>query len=303
MMTASRALNNSTRVAAGTRERVLRVAAEVGYRPSLSARALRNNQSRLIGLVAPNLMLPLHIELILGARDRATELDHELLLQAEGVHGNDRQLQNCDGNLVIGPLPKDHAYDPRRTVNLMGQSRTLDVCRTDGHQATYEGFRHLLQIGYRRIGLIVLAPTAKNIGRDRALEEFGIPLDSRLTKFFGPDNIGIERGVGEMLDLDEPPDALVVHNVSGTPLVLRELQRRGVRIGRDIAFIGTEAGRSDWGDLLTPRMTSIRIPAWSIGVAGAERLIARLQGDDSPPKMIEFPARLVVRESTPVKAG
>ncbi len=301
MMTASRALNNSSRVAAGTRERVLRVASDLNYRPSLSARALRNNQSRLIGLVAPNLMLPLHVELILGARDRVTELEHELVLQAEGVRGIEREPQNCDGNLVIGMVPGDHNYDPRRTVNLMGQSKTLDVCRTDGNHATYEGFKHLLQIGYRRIGLILLSHTAESAGRDRALEEFGVPSDPRLTMFFGPDNLGLEQAVGEMLDLDEPPDALVVHNVSGTPLVLRELQRRGVLIGRDIAFVGTEAGRSDWGDLLTPRMTSIRIPAWSIGYSGADRLIARLRGDDSPPTMIELPARLVIRESTPVK--
>lgn len=301
MMTASRALNNSTRVAANTRERVLRVAAELDYRPSLSARALRNNQSRLIGLVAPNLMLPLHIELILGARDRATELEHELVLQAEGVRGSERELQICDGNLVIGMVPDNHSYDPRRTVNLMGQSNTLDVCRTDGNQATYEGFKHLLQIGYRRIGLIVLSHTAQNSGRDKALEEFGVRLDPRLTRFFGPDNLGLEQAVGEMLELDEPPDALVVHNVSGTPLVLRELQRRRVLIGRDIAFIGTEAGRTDWGDLLTPRMTSLRIPAWSIGYSGADRLIARLRGDDSPPTKIELPACLVIRESTPVK--
>lgn len=301
MMTASRALNDSPRVARDTRERVLRAAEELDYRPSLSARALRNNQSRLIGLVAPNLMLPLQIEIILGARDAATELDHELLLQAEGVNGRERRLQNCDGNLVMGELPANHGYDPMRTVSLMGQSTTLDVCRTDLNQATYEAFQHLLERGYRRIGLILLANDPENAGRDRALREHGLETDPRMTAFFDPENRGLAERVGQMLEMDQPPDALVVVNVTGTPIVLRELQRRNLAIGTDIGFIGTEAGRSDWGDLISPRMTTIRIPAYPIGAAGAKRLIERLQGDDSPPRTIEFPARLVVRESTPVR--
>jgi LacI family transcriptional regulator len=300
-MTASRALNDSPRVASDTRERVLRVAAELDYRPSLSARALRNNQSRLIGLVAPNLMLPLQIEIILGARDRATELEHGLLLQAEGVQGMEQRLQNCDGNLVMGMVAEGYTHDPQRTVNLMGQSTTIDVCGTDLGKATYQAFRHLLEIGYRRIGLILLAHSPENAGRDKALREYGQPVDDRLTRFFDADNVGLEQGVRDMLALDDPPDALVVLNVTGTPRALRELRQCGVELGKDMGFIGTEAGRSDWGDLITPQMTTLRIPAYQIGAAGAERLIARLRGDDSPPQTLEFPARLLVRETTPAR--
>jgi LacI family transcriptional regulator len=56
---------------------------------------------------------------------------------------------------------------------------------------------------------------------------------------------------------------------------------------------------SSWGDLVSPRMSAIRIPAYQVGTIGATRLIARLQGDDSPPRRYEFPAELIERESTP----
>ncbi|HYI24419.1 MAG TPA: substrate-binding domain-containing protein, partial [Thermomicrobiales bacterium] len=200
-----------------------------------------------------------------------------------------------------GMLPEHHTHDPMRTVNLMGPQATtqLDVCRSDSVSAVYEGFRHLLELGYRRIGLILLSHSPANAGRDLALAEYGIEVDDRLTGFFDSSNSGLEDDVNRMLDLGDPPDALVAYNVSGTPIVLRALKRRGLVIGTDIGFIGTEAGRTDWGDLLSPQMTALHIPAYRIGAVGAERLIARLRGEDSPPQTIEFPARLVVRESTP----
>jgi DNA-binding LacI/PurR family transcriptional regulator len=299
-MTASRALNGLPRVSNETRERVLRAAADINYRPSLSARALRSNQSRLIGLVAYDLNMPAHIEIILGARDRAADYDHDLLIQPDRARLSQGLPQNCDGYLVIGGLPDDHPFDPKRTVNLLGApSQRLDVCRTDSSQAVHAGFTHLLGAGYRRIGLILVAPTTTNAGRDTALQEYGLPATDELTRAFDPANTGLVEAVGEFLALDPPLDALMVHNVAGTPVVLRELQRRGVHIGKDLGFIGTEASLSDWGDLITPRMTTIRVPGYSIGAAGAARLIERLRGDESPPRLIEFPAELIVRDSTP----
>lgn len=299
-MTASRAINGEGRIADGTRERVLREAERLGYRPSLFARALRTNSSRLIGLIANDLIMPAHIEIILGARDRAAELDHDLLIQPDRARFPRELSQNCDGYLVIGGLPDSPPVDPKRIVNLLGApSQHVDVCRWDSAQAVYEGFSHLLGAGYRRIGLILVSPTTVNAGRDAALREYGLPATDELTRAFDPASTGLVEAVGELLAMDPPLDALVVHNVAGTPVVLRELQRRGVTVGKDLGFIGTEASRSDWGDLISPRMTTIRVPAYSIGAAGAELLIERLRGDESPPRLIEFPAEFVVRDSTP----
>jgi DNA-binding LacI/PurR family transcriptional regulator len=113
------------------------------------------------------------------------------------------------------------------------------------------------------------------------------------------DRESVVRAVHALMALPERPDAIAVVHVAGTPVALRELQRHRYTIGRDIGFIGTEVSTSDWGDLISPRMTSITIPGYRIGATGAERLIARLRGDQSTPRRYEFPATLIVRESTP----
>jgi DNA-binding LacI/PurR family transcriptional regulator len=90
-----------------------------------------------------------------------------------------------------------------------------------------------------------------------------------------------------------------VAGVAATPLALKAIRRLEFSVPRDLGFVGTENSRSEYGDLLNPGMTAIRVPGYEIGAAGARRLLQRLRGDTSPPQRIDFPAELVIRDSTP----
>jgi LacI family kdg operon repressor len=305
VMTVSRALNGQDRVSEETRLRVVAEAERLGYRPSHTARALRVNESRLIGFLAPNLMLPVHVEIIQGARDVAAQEGYRLLLQVDIPGDQPGNPFISDGDLVIAnttdsPRMK-HYTDPMRTVGLMSRTTTpgIDICGSDLLRASLEAFQHLLQAGYRRIGLIQHIGNTPRFGREEALAAAGIEDDPDLVQVVENDKESVLRGLHALMALPNRPDAIAVVHVAGTPVVLRELQLHRFMIGRDIGFIGTEVSTSDWGDLISPRMTSIRIPGYRIGAAGAERLIARLRGDRSPARRYEYPAELVVRESTP----
>lgn len=304
-MTASRAISGEGRIAPATRERVLLEADRLGYRPSQSARSLRANESRLLGFVAPNLMLPVHVEIIQGARDVAGKAGYQLLLHVDAIDGKENTSFVSDGDLVISDslhMPELWKQsDPMRTVGLMSRTQRpdIDVCASDLPKATLEAFRHLLDVGYRRIGLIQHIGNPAGFGREEALAEAGLDNDPDLVQVAANDKESVVKAVHALMSLPSRPEAIAVVHVAGTPVVLRELQRHRIVIGRDIGFVGTEVSTSDWGDLISPRMTAIRIPGYRIGAAGAERLIARLQGDQSAPRRYEFPAEIIVRESTP----
>lgn len=305
VMTASRALNGHPKVSEETRERVIVEARRLGYRPNFSARALRSRENRLIGFRSPNVMLPVHIEVIQGARDVAAEEGYQLILQVDsaGPDGNDPIAS--DGDLIMGdPPPARRMSTPHyamRTVGLMSRPGVYDIdaCGTDLAQATIDALQHLVSVGYRRIGLLQHAGIRPRFGRDPRLVDAGMDDDPDLVQVVANDKESVLRGLHALMGLPRRPDAIAVVHVAGTPYVLRELQRHCFTIGRDIGFVGTEVSQSDWGDLVTPRMTSIRIPAHRIGAAGARRLIDRLRGDRSAPAFYEFPSELVVRESTP----
>ena len=305
VMTASRALNGHARVSETTRARIVEEALRLGYRPSYSARSLRASESRMIGFLAPNVMLPVHVEIIQGARDVAASEGYRLFLQ---VDIPDEQLSNpflSDGDLVIGETTDAKLLrqyqDPMRTVGLMSRTTIegIDICGSDLIKATLQAFQHLLEAGYRRIGLIQHIGNTPRFGREEALAAAGIDDDPSLVQVVANDKASVVRGLHALMALPERPDAIAVVHVAGTPHALRELQLHRYTIGRDIGFVGTEVSRSDWGDLVSPRMTAIRIPGYRIGAAGAERLIARLRGDRTPAQRYEFPAELVIRESTP----
>jgi LacI family transcriptional regulator len=179
-MTASRAINGEARVAPETKARVLRIAESMGYRPSYSARSLRSQTTRLIGFVAPNLMLPVHVEIIQGARDVVSAEGYRLFLQVDGDDDTVNRPFVSDGDLVIADAPDSprlKAYrDPSRTVGLMGRTTIegIDVCGSDLIKATLEAFQHLLEMGYRRLGLIQHIGNTFRHGRDEALLAAGV---------------------------------------------------------------------------------------------------------------------------------
>jgi DNA-binding LacI/PurR family transcriptional regulator len=304
-MTASRALNGQDRVAAETRQRVMAVAQELGYRPSQSARVLRTNESKVIGLFSTILSLPLRIEIIMGVRDAAAQLGHKVMLEVNIPDDGEAIPFSTDGDLVFDNVVSSTLQDYRRTVRLMGISEHLDSVGSDLSEATYVATTHLVDRGYRRIGLIQHSGATPRIGRSAALRDLGVPDEDHedLVQYVRYDDDGVIEAVDQLLDLPKPPDALVVVNVAGTPVALRALQNAGVHAGTDIGFVGTEVTRTEWGDLLTPSITTIKIPAYRIGAAGAQRLIERLRGDTSQPQIVDFPARLVIRDSTKGPGG
>lgn len=77
--TVSRALNNAPEIHSETRERVLRICREQGYRANLLARSLSSSRSKLLGLVIPNMANPFHAALALNIELCAQEAGYQLM--------------------------------------------------------------------------------------------------------------------------------------------------------------------------------------------------------------------------------
>ena len=67
-MTVSRAINNKGEITEATRQKVLQVAAELGYRPNRMARGLATKQTMQLGLVVPDITNPFFSQIALGAQ-------------------------------------------------------------------------------------------------------------------------------------------------------------------------------------------------------------------------------------------
>lgn len=106
--TVSRALNGKHRISQETQARVKSLAKELGYRPNVSARHLRENRTYTIGVMMPSLETKLHTMLLEAFVTHARGLEHHILLQI----GEDREIlhfllnNHIDGIFLFSSTPQ-----------------------------------------------------------------------------------------------------------------------------------------------------------------------------------------------------
>src|SRR3954452_5377378 len=164
--TVSRVLNDIPVVRTEMRDRVRDAIAELGYRPSSTARSLSLGRSQAIGIVAPFFTTPSVVERLRGVSERARDNGYGLMLfdvetpeQRAGAFRDFARPGHLDGLLVISlPLLDDEVAGLERdglpvVMVDMGHPRVPHVVIDDalgGELAT----EHLLARGHRRIGFI-----------------------------------------------------------------------------------------------------------------------------------------------------
>lgn len=299
VMTVSRAMKDNPAVTPKTRDRVLAEAEKLGYRPSFSARTLRMGQSRLISLVGPSLVVPLHVAVMQGARDAAAQLDYRLMLHMEASTREMEYTFSADGDLIMGESVRIRGELMRSVSLIEPTSPGIDHVGTDLPGIARDTFLYLHAAGYRRVGFIQSQNNSPVRGWREAIAHLGLDPDPNLIQEVESVRQGLVDGVRRLTSLPHRPDAIVVIHTAGTPVVLAELQDQGFEIGKDIGFVGSEVSTNEWSKVVSPKISMIRIPGYAIGWTGCTRLIARLQGDDAPPQTVLIPSELVIRQSSP----
>ncbi len=313
--TVSRTINGSTQVDPETRQRVHDAMAKLRYVPHGAARSLRSHRSKMIGAVVPSFDYALYarttsaLQQRLDAHGYALVLaEHHYQLDAE-VRITEQLIQHGVDALVFVGL--DHAAG---LFSLLGDHNRPYVLTWgvdpmqrhpsigfDNQAATYEMTCHLIAQGHRRFGLLSATVEGNDRARARgagvraALLDGGLALDERCVQYAPISLKSAEEAMYQLLDLPEPPTAVVSTNDVFAVGGMVACRQRGVRVPEDISITGVD--NTDLGATQTPGLTSIHTPIVEIGDAAAAQLVARLAG--KPFEAFQtFPAEIVYRGST-----
>ena len=316
--TASRALAGGGLTSRATESRLQRIASEMGYRPNALARGLKTRSTRLIGLVVHNLT---------NASFRVLAEVAQQRLQAEGYQAilcitaddpaQEAQVietladQRVDGLIICptghnGPLLArlDAAGTPVTCVVRRDEAVEMETVLAADPEGAYAGTRHLLELGHRRIGLIVgrqetTSGRERLSGYRRALEEAGITYDPTLVHAgrYAPET-GLE-GCRKLLDRADRPTALFVANHESALGVLRGLSERGLVVPDDISLLCYEDMPGfEWQ---RPAISVVDNGATAMAELAADRLLQRLRPNAPPPagtaREYRIGARLIRRQS------
>ncbi len=313
--TVSHVINGTRFVEDGTKQQVLQVIEELGYRPSVIARSLTTNRTQLIGVIVSDSSNNFFGELIRGIENIFGKANYGLVvcntdetLEREEYYLNLLLGQQVDGIIAAAASQQ---WDALRLAE-MKHKPVVFVDRefegiaerpyvgSNNYGGAYLGTKHLIDGGYREIGILAGFQRLSSM-RDRlagfrqALAEHKIPLPDAWIEV---SPLSIEAGQEATLRLmsqADRPRALFINNnllSLGTLLALASL---GLRCPEDVALVGFDD--HPWAAVSNPPLTVIRQPTLTIGETAAHLLLDMLNGDETPRSKHLFNCELVIRAS------
>jgi LacI family repressor for deo operon, udp, cdd, tsx, nupC, and nupG len=303
------AVNDRPGVGPETRARILRAAAELGWRPSASARALTQAKARAVGLVLAR--DPGHLELdaffvrfLSGIERTLAPLDYALLLQLipAGVElGAEAYERLAAAGRVDGFLITDVETDDARFPGLQSSGLPVVIAgrpagdapfawvETDHARGMGDVVDHLIALGHRDIAFF----------GDLAEYEF---VQARLACWRDAlAAAGLQEGVvahgpdGLRPLLDARPSAVVCTSDALAMNVVRAAVERGLSVPGDLSVSGFDD--SPLAALASPTLTSVRVDYAEFGAAATATLLAAIGGEALPRYEPSRP-QLVPRAST-----
>ncbi len=284
VQTVSNALNAPHRLRPDTLQRVTKSIELLNYRPNRIARSLRTSAVELIGYCVPswpNGQAHLVMDQFLHALCTSAETSgrHILLFTAPlGVEGMPVYEDLHARRLVDGfVLSQTETHDPRhgwlkeQGIPFVSFGRVWEETTqpgpfvdVDGAGGCAQAVRHLHENGRRRIAFLSW-PKTSGLAEDRlsgwrtACDELGLPTERNLAFRCQEDTIDAgARATAVLLDTDPAIDAIVAISDILALGALRELTRRGLRVGVDVAVTGFDD--SPLASVVSPALTSIRQP-------------------------------------------
>lgn len=311
--TASRALSGTGYVAENVRARVRQAAKDLGYVVDATARSLKQQSSRLIGVVVSDLRNAFYSAFAAGAAHACRSAGYTMVLLDDRGHGDDEtsaaetfvalRVAGVAGTPVSAALAD---FLGRHKVPLVEADRrfaeeTTSAVVVDNRAAARATTEHLLALGHRRIALL-LDETAWTTGQHRAegyadaLRASGNEVDPSLTVPTGWDAEAAREAARELLQRADAPTAVFAANNLLAEGAWRAAADLGISIPDQLSLVTFDD--APWMSMVTPGITAVVQDPETIGEAAVGALIAELRGEQVPPRTIVVPTRVVHRGST-----
>lgn len=314
--TVSRSFNHPDLVNLATRKKIDKAVRKLGYIRNRAAQAMHGKRSATIGLIVPTIDHAIFAEVI-QAFSSAVEAEGFTILIAS--HGYDLEAE-------YGVLRKllEHRVDGVALIGLDHNSETFQLLEQQGvpaiaiwnyaddspiacigannQTAGAVAAQHLLDLGHRLIGTI-FPPT---LGNDRAgdrlkgamqtFETNGVSIPNDWQSEAPYSLQQAKAAALEMLEHTPRPTALLCGNDVIAQGAIYAALKLKLNVPGDLSVIGI--GDFKGSEEMEPALTTIRIPAQSIGQLAGIEITRAISDQNTPPARVECDVKLVCRNTT-----
>ncbi len=315
--TVSRTINRIPTVKPQLAKRVWKAVDELGYFPSMQARALVSGKSRIFGLIVSEITNPFFPEIVHVFEETALRHNYEILLTST-VHDTERMKaavrrmleHRVEGVAVMTFGMEDSLLNdlklrkvPLVFVDVGPQRPHVSNIRIEYLRGIRQAVQHLAALRHERIGFITGPLTLKSAiaRRDaflQSMKEIGMAVDPDLIVEGNHMLEGGEKAFEKLLALSTRPTAVLCSNDMTAMGVMRKSYAKGIVIPRDLSVIGFDNIRITQYTL--PPLTTIEMSQTEIARMAFQALLEDVQRKSPNPKGTEYVLMtgLVLREST-----
>ncbi|WLR99380.1 LacI family DNA-binding transcriptional regulator [Shinella sumterensis] len=313
-MTVSNSFRYPQRVHEETRERVLQIAAELGYVPNHAAGNLASGQSRVIGAVIPSIKNSSFYNYVRGMQEHVADNGYQLILKlADSLEQEAAAIRTLIGLRVAGiALVGDEHEDSARTLL---KKTGVPVVEAWVHRnpfdmavgySTIDATRAIVELlivqGYTRIGFVGYEGDVSHRFTERlpafiqCVEQAGLS-SHRIFLIDQAHGFGAgPQALDGLCSIDPELDAIICPTDIVAAGVLFECGRRGWKVPERLAVAG-------WGDYeiaseITPGITSVHPHAYEMGQNAMSLIIERANGNTRQQVTVDTGFHIVERAST-----
>ncbi|KZR57684.1 LacI family DNA-binding transcriptional regulator [Pseudobacillus badius] len=306
--TVSRVLNNKGYVHEDTLRKVQQAIEKLNYSPNEVARSLFKRQSKLVGLLLPDITNPFFPELARGVEDELQKQGFRLLFgnSDENPEKEQAYIETFLQNQVVGIISAtqtsgmfnqeqpavptvflDRTHEGRYTVYADGReggkiaAREL-VCRGSRNITVLKGPGHISPVQDRFLGAVeVLAASS---------------VDFQVIQMASLTYEEAEERAKELFRQYPATDGILASNDMTAAAVLHEALRIGKAIPEEVQIIGFDD--IPMSRLLFPSLSTIKQPVYEMGKQAAQLLLKLIKKEEVAEQIIQLPVSFVERNTT-----
>ena len=317
VVTVSKALRNQGRISLRTRNRVLKRAKELDYRPNWVARSLALRRTYTIGLLLPDFTHPFFAEIAKAIAETVRPRGYQVIISyfeedpnLERLEADSLLSRRVDG-LILASSQLPNKLDLFEQLRMRKVPFVLIDRPIDGVRASFVGVdneavgslatTHLIERGCRHIAHlrgpeIELADRRLN-GYRAALKKHKLKMPSRYIVDAGFQDYTGYTAMKHLLEVTPFPDGVFCYNDPVAIGAMKALLEAGLKVPEDVAVVG--AGNVHYSDALAVPLTTIDQKTSAIGARAAALLLDQIESKrPQRPGKILFVPELVPRKST-----
>jgi len=314
-MTVSRALNNRHSVRGATREKILKIANRLGYMPNRIARSLVSKKSDLISLIVADISNQFFAEISRGIEDRARENGYHVIFSS--TDDDPKNLESCvrmmremgvDGFIIAAVSLKEPIVDelldqeiPVVLINRRIKKSNVNYVVVDNYKGAYLAVEHLINIGYKKIG-IISGRSSVSTGKERlqgyrkGLLDHGLKFKKEYSSQGPFTEAHGKKAAQKMLTLKNRPEAIFAASDNIALGVMNAAGELGLKIPEDLAIVGFDDTIFSSNSKI--RLTTVSQRKYEMGERGVQILIDLIEHQQSDYiNQVVLEPRLIIRES------